>query len=198
MKTKLIVPLFAFVLLSAAGMAQGRVPVFQLGVKGGVNITKIDGKSFADEFNYGYHAGAFATIKINNHIQIQPEVLFNQFNTKADTSFSAVYNVKNLKDVKLNYLSVPLLLNLSPAKFISFQVGPQFGILLDKHQTLLQNGQTAFASGDLSMVGGVQLNLGGIRLSGRYVVGLSNIHDATNSDKWKNQGFQLSAGFRII
>ena len=198
MKTKFLVPLFAFVVCSMAGMAQGRVPVFQLGVKGGVNMTKIDGKSFADEFNYGYHAGAFATIKISNHVQIQPEVLFNQFNTKADTSFGNVFNVKNLKDVKLNYLSIPLLLNLSPAKFISFQVGPQFGILLDKHQTLVQNGQDAFSTGDLSMVGGVQLNLGGIRLSGRYVVGLSNIHDATSSDKWKNQGFQLSAGFRII
>ncbi len=198
MKTKLAVPLFAFVLLSFAGMAQGHVPVFQLGVKGGVNISKIDGKSFSDEFNYGYHAGAFATIKISNHVQIQPEVLFNQYNTKADTSFNNVFNVKNLKDVKLNYVSIPLLLNLTPAKFISFQVGPQFGILLDQHKNLFENGKDAFSRGDFSMVGGVQLNLGGIRLSGRYIVGLSNINDAANTDKWKNQGFQLSAGFRII
>jgi len=198
MKTKLLVPLFAFVLFSAAGIAQLHVPVFQLGVKGGVNITKIDGKSFSDEFNYGYHAGAFATIKITNHVQIQPEVIFNQINTKADTAFSNVLNVKNLKDVKLNYISIPLLLNLSPAKFISFQVGPQFGILMDKHRDLFQNGKDAFSSGDLSMVGGVQLNVAGLRLSGRYVVGVSNINDVSNSDKWKNQGFQLSVGFRII
>ena len=198
MKTKLLVPLFAFVLFSIAGMAQGGVPVFQLGVKGGVNISKIDGKSFADEFNYGYHAGAFATIKVSNRVQIQPEVLFNQYSTKADTALGNVFNVKNLKGVKLNYISIPLLLNLTPAKFISFQVGPQFGILLDKHKNLFENGKDAFSSGDFSMVGGVQLNLGGIRVSGRYVVGLSNINDAGNSDKWKNQGFQLSAGFRII
>jgi len=198
MKTKILVPLVAFVLLSVAGMAQGHVPVFQLGIKGGVNISKIDGKSFADEFNYGYHAGAFATIKVSDHVQIQPEVLFNQYATKADTSFSNVFNVKNLKGVKLNYVSIPLLLNLTPAKFISFQVGPQFGILLDKHKNLFENGKDAFSTGDFSMVGGVQLNLGGIRLSGRYIVGLSNINDAGNSDKWKNQGFQLSAGFRII
>ena len=198
MKTKLLVPLFAFVLFSVAGLAQGGVPVFQLGVKGGVNLTKIDGKSFADEFNYGYHAGAFATIKITNRIQIQPEVLFNQYSTKADTAFGNVFNVKNLKGVKLNYVSVPLLLNLTPAKFISFQVGPQFGILLDKHKNLFENGKDAFSRGDLSMIGGVQLNLGGIRLNGRYIVGLANINDAGNSDKWKNQGFQLSAGFRII
>jgi hypothetical protein len=198
MKTKLMVPFFAFVFFSLAGTAQVHVPAFQLGVKGGVNFTKIDGKSFADEFNYGYHAGAFATIKITNHIQVQPEVLFNQFNTKVDTAFSNVLNVKNLKDVKLNYISIPLLLNLSPAKFISFQFGPQFGILMDKHRNLFENGKDAFSSGDLSMLAGVQLNVAGLRVSGRYVVGLANINDVSNSDKWKNQGFQLSVGFRII
>ena len=198
MQTKLLVTLFAFVLFSVAGMAQGGVPIFQLGVKGGVNITKIDGKSFSDEFNYGYHAGAFATIKITNHIQIQPEVLFNQINTKADTAFGNVLNVKNLKGVKLNYVSIPLLLNITPAKIISFQFGPQFGILLDKHKNLFENGKDAFSSGDLSLLAGAQLNLGSIRVSGRYVVGVANINDASNSDKWKNQGFQLGVGFRII
>ena len=190
MKTKLLVPLFAFVLLSVAGMAQLHVPAFQLGVKGGVNITKIDGHSFSDDFKYGYHAGAFATIKISNHVQIQPEVLFNQYKTRTDSAFSNTLNVKNLKDIKLNYLSIPLLLNLTPVKFISFQVGPQFGVLLDKHKSLFENGKDAFSRGDLSLLAGVQLNLGG--------VGLANINDATDSDKWKNQGFQVSLGFRII
>jgi Outer membrane protein beta-barrel domain len=198
MKTKLLVPLFAFVLISTAGMAQFHVPLFQLGVKGGANITKIDGKSFSNEFDYGYHAGAFAILKITNHIQIQPEVLFNQYSTKTDSALGNVVNVKNLKDVKLNYLSVPLLLNITPAKFISFQFGPQFGILLDKHQSLFQNGKDAFSSGDLSMLAGLQLNLGALKVSGRYVVGLSNINDVSDSDKWKNQGFQLSVGIRII
>jgi hypothetical protein len=198
MKTKLLVPLFAFVLISTAGMAQFHVPLFQLGVKGGANITKIDGKSFSNEFDYGYHAGAFAILKITNHIQIQPEVLFNQYSTKTDSALGNVVNVKNLKDVKLNYLSVPLLLNITPAKFISFQFGPQFGILLDKHQSLFQNGKDAFSSGDLSMLAGLQLNLGALKVSGRYVVGLSNINDVSDSDKWKNQGFQVSVGIRII
>lgn len=198
MNTKRLVPFFAFVILSTAGIAQGNVPAFQLGIKGGVNMTKIDGKSFADEFNYGYQAGGFAIIKLSNHVQIQPEVLFNQYNTKVDTTFSNVFNTKNLKDVKLNYLTIPLILNLTPAKFISFQFGPQFGVLLDKHKNLFENGKDAFSGGDLSLLGGVQLNLGAFKLSGRYVIGLTNINDAGNSDKWKNQGFQLSAGIRII
>jgi len=47
------------------------------------------------------------------------------------------------------------------------------------------------------MVGGVQVKLSSIRLSGRYVVGLSNINDLDNSDKWKNQGFQVSLGLAL-
>ncbi len=198
MKKKILLPLTLLMLVSAMGFSQGRVPFFQLGVKGGVNFTKIDGQSFSNEFKYGYQAGAFATVKITNHIQIQPEVMFNQYNTRVDTAYNNVLNVKNLKDVQLNYLTVPLLLNLTPAKFISFQVGPQFGVLLDKHKNLFENGKDAFSGGDLSMLAGVQLNLAGFRLSGRYVVGLTNINDAGNSNKWKNQGFQVSVGLRII
>jgi len=69
---------------------------------------------------------------------------------------------------------------------------------MDKHRNLFENGKDAFSSGDLSMLAGVQLNVAGLRLSGRYIVGLTNINDVGNSDKWKNQGFQLSVGFRII
>ena len=198
MNTKRLIPFFVFVILSTAGIAQGNVPAFQLGIKGGVNMTKIDGKSFADEFNAGYQAGAFAILKLSNHVQLQPEVLFNQFATKVDTAFNDVFNTHNLKGVKLNYMSIPLILNLTPAKFISFQVGPQFGILLDKHKNLFENGKDAFSGGDFSLLGGVQLNLGAFKVSGRYVVGLTNINDAGNSDKWKSRGFQLSAGIRII
>jgi len=48
MKTKLSV-LLAFVLIAQASMAQ-----FSIGIKGGANITKIDGQAFRDEFRYGY------------------------------------------------------------------------------------------------------------------------------------------------
>jgi hypothetical protein len=48
------------------------------------------------------------------------------------------------------------------------------------------------------MLGGAQLNLGALKLGGRYVVGLANINDIDNKDKWKNQGFQLYLGLKIL
>jgi hypothetical protein len=198
MKTKL----FALALLTCLGTAafaqDKNIPFFQFGPKVGVNIMKIDGKSFKDEFDYGFHAGAFAIIRLGNSVQVQPEVLFNQVATKTDTSFGNIFDTKNLKNVKLNYLSIPVLLNVSASKIFTIQAGPQFGLLIDKNKDLLQNGKQVFKSGDLSLVGGVQLSIASFKVSGRYVIGLADISDATNSGKWKNQGFQLSVGFRII
>jgi len=197
MKTKLLSILTLLLAVSAVTFAQS-TPFLQAGIKGGVNITKIDGSSFKDEFRYGYHLGGFAVVKLSEKFGIQPEVLFNQYNSKIDTSFGNTLNTDNLKDVSLNYLSIPLLLNYSPTKLFTLQAGPQFGILMNKGDNLLNNGKNAFNSGDFSMIGGLQLNLSNFKISGRYVVGLNDIGDLDNKESWKNQGFQVSVGLRIL
>jgi hypothetical protein len=104
-----------------------------------------------------------------------------------------------MASVKLDYLSIPLLLNYRlGGGFLSLQAGPQFGILIDKDNSLLQNTSNAFKKGDFSMLGGVQLKVGAFRINGRYFVGLNNINDLTKDNKWKNQGFQLSVGLALL
>lgn len=196
MKAKLFLSLAALIFTATAGMAQ-----FHIGVKGGANINKIDGSSFKEKFSYGYHVGGFAEIGIGKKFGIQPEVLFNQYSTTVTSDFDHVYEDVFNSDqskVKLNYLSIPLLLNYKLlGNFMTIQAGPQFSILMDQEKNLLQNGGKAFSDGDFSMVGGVQLKLSALRISGRYVVGLNNINDIDNRDKWKNQGFQLSLGLAL-
>jgi len=195
MKTKLLA-LFALVLFTQAATAQ-----LHLGIKGGVNITKVDGEAFRDEFRYGYHFGGFAEIGLGGKLGIQPEVLWNQYQTRADSSFSDVYEnslkISNYQDVKLNYLTIPLLLNYKLGSLMSLQAGPQFGILLDQSKNLVENGQEAFKTGDFSLVGGAQIHISKIRLQGRYFVGLNNVSDISDQNKWKNQGFQLSFGLAL-
>ena len=181
---------------STLTFAQG----FHVGLKGGVNMFKVEGRSFNEEFKHSYNAGLFTEINFSKKVGIQPEIIWNQAQTQTSTRFKDIYDqgVGELKGVTLNYLSIPVLLNLSPSRFITFQAGPQFGVLINKDQNLLANGKNAFKSGDFSMLGGVQLNVGGFKLGGRYQVGLTNINDIDNQDKWKNQGFQLYAGFRLL
>jgi len=194
MKTKLL-SLFAALLIAQAMMAQ-----FHLGVKAGANIIKVDGKSFTDQFRYGYHLGGFAEVRLGNKFVLQPEVLWNQYSTKLDSSYKNVYQdvFDGNSNIKLNYISIPIVLNYKLiGSFLSLQAGPQFGILIDQNKTLLQNGGQAFKKGDFSMLGGVQFKVGPMRINGRYVVGLNNISDLADNDKWKSQGFQVSVGLAL-
>jgi len=192
MKTKLLLTAVISI-LSFSAFSQS----FKIGAKGGATINKISGQTFKDQFSYGYHIGGFATIGLGKKFAIQPEVLFNQINVDSSSKFSDVYKFNKLSSVQLKYLSIPLLLNYNAGKLITLQAGPQFGILMNKSNTLVQNGKDAFKSGDLSMLAGVQLNISHFKLYGRYAVGLNNINDIDNKDKWKNQSIQLGIGLQL-
>lgn len=173
---------------------------FGVGVKVGTNINKIQGQSFKDEFTYGYSAGAYADIKLGSKWSIQPEVLFNQVSADTSDKFSDLvdFNSGKVSKIKLNYLSIPLLLNYNISKGISLQAGPQYGILMSQDKNLLEDGKEAFKKGDFSMLGGLQIKFSSIRLYGRYAIGLNNISDVTNNDKWKNQSIQLGIGLTLL
>lgn len=192
MKVKILI-ISALTLCTNLTFAQGP----KIGIKGGASVNKITGKSFNNQFSFGYHIGGFATIKISEKIGIQPEVLINQTNVDTSSKFSDIYAFNKVNGVKLNQLSIPLLLNYSPNKFVSFQAGPQYSILMNKDKTFIANGKDAFKTGDFSMLGGIQLNITKIRVYARYAVGLSNLNDIDNKEKWKSQSVQLGVGFTL-
>jgi len=194
MKTKLV-NLSVALLISQLMMAQ-----FHIGVKAGANITKVDGKSFKEQFEYGYNAGGFAEIKLSDKFSFQPEVLFNQYTSTLDSSYKSIYEnviTSDQSKVKLNYLTIPLLLDYKFLGPIHLQAGPQFGILMNQDKNFLQNGEAAFKSGDFSMALGAQVKIAQFRFTGRYLIGLNNINDIDNQDKWTNQVIQLSVGIAL-
>ena len=192
MKTKLLI-LTIFCITASASQAQK----LHIGIKGGANVNKLTGKSFDDQFSFGYHAGGFVSVGLGKKFAIQPEVLFNQINVDTSSSYSTIYQFNKVDKVQLKYLSIPILLNYKPIKFITLQAGPQFGILTNKSKTLVQNGKEAFKSGDLSLLGGVQVNISHLNVYARYAVGLSNINDIDSKEKWKSQSIQLGVGLTL-
>jgi hypothetical protein len=196
---KILLASFAMLAISFAVNAQGG---FRLGIKGGLNLNQVEGQSFNNEFSYGYHLGGFAEIDFTKKFGLQPELLWNQTSTQVNSSFSTLYptltNPNTLNQhVTLNYLSIPLLLRYNLGGMFSIVAGPQFGILMNKDQNLLQNGQKAFSDGDFSMVAGLQINLKTLRLYGRYNIGLKNINEIDQQDKWTSQQIQLGVGLRL-
>jgi len=194
---RLLLAATAIIVFTAASYAQGGV---RLGIKLGTNLNKIEGQSFKDGFDLSYHAGGFAEIDFNKKWGIQPEVLWNQTSGRRsnfNTLYASVINPSGSEKIKLNYLSIPVLLRYNIGSILSLNAGPQFGILLSEDKTFLQSGQSAFKNGDFSMVAGAQLNFKFLRVYGRYNIGLQNINDIDNKEKWTNQQIQLGLGLRF-
>jgi len=195
---KIILSLCFVLTLCAAASAQK----IHVGGKFGANLGKIDGSSFKQKYDLGYQAGVFVDLAFNKNWGIQPELLWSQTNTTVDSGFKSIYqNIPSSvigSKAKLNYLSIPILLNLNAGKMLTFQLGPQFSIKTNKNETLAENGKEAFKNGDFAAVFGAQVNLGALKVYGRYNVGLNNLNDLGDQDKWKSQQLQLGLGLRIF
>ena len=74
MKIRMLILMAAGLIVTGAATAQG----MKIGIKGGATLYKIDGVSFKDEFQWGYHLGGVAELMWSKTWGIQPEVLFNQ------------------------------------------------------------------------------------------------------------------------
>jgi hypothetical protein len=191
MKTK-IIPVIILLFISSSLFSQG----LTFGIKAGANMGKIDGQSFKNEYNLGYHVGAFATIG-GKKWAIQPEVLLNQVNTDTATSFSDITGLHNVGKIKLHYLSIPIMINYNISNILSLQFGPQFGILMNQNKNLVQNGKDAFKSGDFSLAGGLQLNLLKFRVYGRFIGGVTDLNNLGNNDTWKASMIQIGVGLAL-
>lgn len=192
---KLLTSLILLIIFSAVTNAQK----LTVGGKLGANLTKVSGQAFNDGYALGYHVGAFAEIDLNKSLGIQPEVLWNQTNTKPASNLNdpLVQWQDNTKDIKLNYLTIPILLRYNVAGPLTLNLGPQFGILLNKDKSLWKNGKQAFKGGDFSLTAGATINVSKLRIYGRYNIGLSNLNDVGNQDSWKSQQVQLGVGVAL-
>lgn len=187
----------AIFLIALSGIANAQR--FTIGGKAGANLTKITGKAFKEEYNLGYHLGLFSEIDLSSKWGIQPEVIWNQVNAHRASGTDPILNnwQTNTGDIQLKYLTIPILLRYNIGSLVTLNLGPQFGIVTSKDKTLWNNGKEAFKSGDFSMAGGLQVNLKMLRVYGRYNVGLSNISDVDNQDKWKSQQLQVGVGLAL-
>jgi hypothetical protein len=194
MKPGLLLTTLFFALIAHVSFSQK----VNFGVKAGADLGKLKGKSFDEEFKFGFHAGAYVEVKIKK-IGIQPEIYFSQINgqTRKNISSDAVLANVNTK-VKLNYHNIPILFNYYFNPNVALQFGPQYGILFNENLSAVDNGENAFKKGDFSLNGGLQLKISRFRVYGRYIVGLNDLNDVTNNEKWKNQVVHLGLGYTIL
>lgn len=180
---------------------------FRMGIKGGPNFSSLNvSESFKVNYDNrtSYHFGAFMTLKVAK-LAIQPEVLYSSqgamFNTELD---SRTFN--DLRQ-EFNYINIPVMLKLYLAGGLNFQVGPQFGYLLDaksENQIIEQIAnaeklEDAYKDSDLSIALGIGLDLPlGLTLDARYNYSLDAVNATNSIAQTRNQVYQVSIGYRFI
>ena len=198
--------LFAsLILLSASVFAQSKMKTddenfFRIGAKAGVNVNKISGASYKSGFNYNFQLGGFMQFNFSDRFGIQPEVSFvqtsSEFSNEASDIYDDLFRDGSQKNAKLNYLEVPVLLNINvgESKHVKLQFGPAYGGLLKQTVDSLQSGGKLYKNGDWSAIGGLWIQLPLINLGARYKYGLSNINAVDAQEKWHNQAIQVFLG----
>jgi hypothetical protein len=112
--------------------------LFRWGFKGGLNLNKIKGESFKDEFQYNYQLGGFMQINFARKFGIQPELNFSQTTAEQSDDITDIYDDIFLdgeqKKAKLDYLKLAGFLNIDigPSQRVKLQLGPQWGMLLSE------------------------------------------------------------------
>lgn len=175
---------------------------FRIGAKGGININKIQGQSYKSGFNYNYLVGGFMQFNFGR-FGLQPEVNLvqssSEFSKDANNVYNDLFSGGSQTKAKLNYIKVPLLLNINvgATKHVKLQLGPQFSGLLKQSIDSLKANKNLFKTSDFSMLGGVWFQIPFINLGARYELGLSNVNDIDNKEKWKSQAFTIFVGFTL-
>lgn len=193
--------------VTAVSTVNAQTRFLRFGLKGGANLGKLDGQGYKDGFNLGYHLGGFAQVNLSSAFGVQGELIFSSSTVKTTNDFNQVINPENLNDpsnndkkIKLNYLSIPILANISlGTPRVKLQVGPQFSALVSD-RNVIKGADDAFKGSDVSGVAGLWLQLPIVNISARYIVGFTDIkgvNTVTDRGNWKNQGIQLGVGVTL-
>ena len=191
---KKVLSLLAFFSLIAVGSyAQGVSGGLKLGLNLANQTISNDYVTISPSFRPSLHAGGYLTLMISNKIGVQPEVLYSAQGAKMDG-----------QTLKLNYVTVPVLVRFNITERFNLHLGPQIGMLLSA-KAKMESGddedvKDQYKGTDIGIAGGLGVDLPmGLNFGFRFIKGVSNIAGEDVGDtKYKNYNLQLSVGYKLF
>jgi len=170
--------LSAFLMLFSTVAFSQLLPSFQLGVKGGANLSKFSTENtFSSDNRAGYYVGLWTRIGAAG-IHLQPEVYLSGKNT----TFTDDNNIEN--DIKFTSLDVPVLIGTklgAAGVGLRLNTGPVFSFILDDEQKFGEAVGNAsrldFKGQNIAWQFGAGVDIGNLGVDLRYETGLSNVHE---------------------
>jgi hypothetical protein len=176
--------LILFALGSSFAMADGDNAVggfgFRLGVEAGFNLANLNGPNANDVLasRLGFVGGGFINFPLGPAVALQPELLYEQKGGKY-----------NGNPYQLDYVEVPILLDVTLAGPVGILLGPSFA------SNVANNAGTGLNQTDVGLVLGAQVSLSRFLVSGRYEIGLT---DLSTDQKIQNGTFTFLVGLSFI
>lgn len=186
-----------------SNVALEKESAFRFGVKAGVNINKVEGKSYKEGFNYNYLVGLFGQFNISRRIGIQPEINLAQGKAEFTDDVTDIYDDLfldgNQKKSTLTHLQIPVLLNINVGQSnrVKLQIGPQYGNLIKEVTDSLRSSKDIFKKAEWSAIGGIWIQLPVVNIGARYRLGLTDINAVDERQSWRSKGFNLFVGVTL-
>lgn len=197
---KFILSLSIFLVAATASQAQ-LLPKFQLGVKGGVNLTSLSnsGSTFNSDNRAGYLGGLWARFGALG-FNFQPEIYVTSKNVDLNSG-----NTSN--HAKFTSIDVPLLFGGKVGAFGfggRFYTGPLMSFAINKDQKFFNAVGDAtrldYKDSNIAWTVGAGVDIRKISIDLRYEAGLTkqNYYDGSTTFKTRVSLFNLSLGYAFL
>jgi opacity protein-like surface antigen len=190
MKKRLL--LSTIIILGLSGLMGAQNVDF--GLKTGLNISTFTGGEVDRDNLFGFHIGGFAEFKLNEKFSLQPELLYSTQGAE----------VENLVKIKVDYLTIPLMVKYYLSENFSIEAGPQASFLVNDKGEIEDSNvidfdfvevKTDASSFDFVLNVGVGYNFTShLFAQARYKYGVTTVVE--NPDI-KNSVFQISLGYKF-
>jgi hypothetical protein len=156
------------------------------GFKVGINISNYSGTNLNDiqdglnDSRLGFVAGFFVDMHLAGKIRFQPEFLYSAQGAKE-------------KNLRADYLQVPLMFKYELTDFLNIQFGPQIGVKIHVFEDNFKNF-------DFGVNGGIGLTvLENVAIEARYNLGLADMFDEDRAPtlEGKNAVIQIGITYRL-
>jgi hypothetical protein len=168
--------LICMVLIGTNSFSQSFLDKFHFGLKAGSNYSDFTNADFDTEGLVGFHAGAIVNFEINEKLSIQEEFLYSTQGSKIkDGIFQG-------QEIKLSYISVPILLKYKFNNGIYLEAGPQIGILASEDFKAIDSSDKFAEKVDGGAAAGVGYQFkNGFGIGARYYMGLTDVSKSKSS-----------------
>jgi len=158
---------------------------FQLGIKGGGNLSDFISGSNSSQSSFsaiaGWNAGVFVNFWLGNHFAIAPEILYTTAGAGIKTTTAGDNGTVTVNsNLNLRYLSLPLMAKVRFTGGFFLEAGPEVSLNVSSSAWEDQSVKSATNNAELGAAAGIVYQSPiGLGVSLRYNVGLTTVDNAS-------------------